>query len=145
MLSTFSGTIPQDSPLLKTQPQTIVQVDIHGPIIISQATTVYSLPGTKHALIQGESSNYSFLQGKYINTAIRNNTDSISARDNIANPVTNDNAYTSAKLRRTLFSFIADTYSTSYVLDNGSNLIILNDAMKFKVLHPCNDNVKCIE
>ena len=32
LVPTFSATIQQDSPLLKTQPQTIVQVDLRGPI-----------------------------------------------------------------------------------------------------------------
>ena len=56
-----------------------------------------------------------------------NNTDGISAFDNIDNPVTSDDAYPDANLHCTPFSFIADTNRTTYVIDNGSSLIILND------------------
>ena len=112
--------------------------------VFVQATTVYSLPGTNHALIQGEYSNDSLRQCKYINTAIHNNFDSISLLENIANPVTADNDYPDANVRCTPFSFIADTDSTSYVLTNGDNNIILNYVRQFKVFHTCNGNVKGI-
>ena len=79
----------------------------------AQATTVYPLPGTNHALIQVEYSDYFFCQCNYVNTAICNTTDIISALDNIANPVIAYNAYPDANLRCTPFSFMADTDSTS--------------------------------
>ena len=112
--------------------------------IYAQAATVYSLPETDHSLIQGESYNGSLRQRKYINTAIRNTTDSISDLDNIANPFTAENAYPDANLCCTLFIFIDDTGSTSYVLGTGSNRIILNYVRQFKLFHPCKVNVKGI-
>ena len=111
---------------------------------LNQSATVYSFPGTNHDLIQGESSNNSFRQLNYVNMATRNTTDSISPLDNISNPVTANNAYPDEKLRLTPFSSIYDTDSTSYVVGTGANCIILNDLIQFKVLHPCNINVKGI-
>ena len=110
--------------------------------VFAQATIVYYLPGTTHALIQGESSNDSFCQCKYINTVICNNAYSISNLDNIPNTVTTDDVYLDANLLFTLFSFISDTNSTSYFLDPGSNHIIINDVRQFKVFQPCNSNAK---
>ena len=40
--------------------------------VLTQATTIYSLPGTNHGLIQGEPYNDSFSQRKYVNISIRN-------------------------------------------------------------------------
>ena len=108
----------------------------------SQATIVYSLPGTNHALIQLESSNGSFRQCKYVDTVFINTPDSISALDNITNPFTADDAYPDTNLCCTPFSFIADTNSNSYVLDTGANNIILNYSRQFKFFHHCNGNVK---
>ena len=61
-MPTFSEKIQQYSPLLKNQPQTTVKVELRGPISISQATNVYYLPGTNHALIQEEYFNDYFRQ-----------------------------------------------------------------------------------
>ena len=44
----------------------------------------------------------------------------------------------------TLFISIADTGSTSHVLNTGVNCIILNDVSQFKVSRPCNGNIKGI-
>ena len=60
--------------------------------MFGQATTVYSLPGHNHAVIQGEYSNDSFLQFKYVKTIICNTNDSISIILNISNPFTADDA-----------------------------------------------------
>ena len=109
-----------------------------------QANNVYYLPGTNHALTQGEFSNDYFCQRKYVNISILNTTGIISALENIANPVTTDDTYSGSNLRCTPFSFIADTDSTSYVLTNGDNNIILNYVRQFKVFHTCNGNVKGI-
>ena len=109
-----------------------------------QANNVYYLPGTNHALTQGEFSNDYFCQRKYVNISILNTTDIISALENIANPVTTDDTYSGSNLRCTPFSFIADTNSTSYVLNTGSNIIILNDIRHFKVFHLFNGNIKVI-
>ena len=81
--------------------------------VFTQATTMYSLRGTNHDLIQGESSNDSSLQCKYVNTAIQNTTDSISSLIIISNPVTADYEYPDENLRCTPFRFIDDTISTS--------------------------------
>ena len=43
-----------------------------------------------------------------------------------------------------MFIFIADTSSTSYVLDTGSNIRILKGIRQFKVFHPWNGNVEGI-
>ena len=115
-----------------------------GLFVFAQATTLYSLPVHNHSLIQGEYSNESFRQGKYVKTAICNTTDIVSVIGNISNTFTADNAYPYENLRRTTFSFLFDTDSTSYVLDTGANRIILNDLRQFKVSHPCNVNVKII-
>ena len=66
----------------------------------SQATTVHSIPGRNHYLIQVEYYRYSFCQRKYVNTAIRNNNDSIIALDKISNPFTADDAYPEKNLRQ---------------------------------------------
>ena len=112
--------------------------------VLDQDINMYSLPGTNHALIKGESSSDSFRQRKYFNTKIRNTNDSTTTLDNIDNPVTADDAYPDTNLRRTLFRFISYTRSTSYILDTGVNPIVLNDVRKFKVFHPCKGNIKCI-
>ena len=110
----------------------------------SQATTVYSLHGTNNYLIQGEPYNDTSRKRTNVNTAIRNTTDSISAIDNIANPVTDNNAYPDENLFRTPFSFISDINSNSYVFNTGANHIIINDLRQFKVFHSCNGNVKVV-
>ena len=110
----------------------------------TQATTVYFLPGTNHALIQGKSHNDYFRQRNYVNTEIINTTDSIIILDNISNAVITEDTYPDANVCHTMFSFIDDTDRTSYILDTGSNRTILNDVRKFKVFHPCNGNIKGI-
>ena len=143
-MPTFSTTIPKYSPLLNTQLQATVQVYLHVGIHAHASKDVYSLPGTNHALIQGESSNGSFRQRKYVNTTVRSNTDIIRTLEKISNPVTTDNAYHDANLCCTPFSIKADTGSTSYFLYTGANHIIHNDVRYFKVFHPCNGNIKVI-
>ena len=110
--------------------------------VFAQVATVYSLTGTNHSLIQGEYSNDSFRQRKYVNTAVINNTDSISNLEKNSNQVTEDDAYPDENLGHALFISIADTGITSHVLNTGDNHIILNDVRQFKVSHTCNGNIK---
>ena len=76
--------------------------------------------------------------------SIRKTTDSFSTLDNIAYQVTDDDAYTDANLRLTLFIFISYLDITSYVFDTGANCIILNGVRGFKFFHPCTGNIKFI-
>jgi hypothetical protein len=103
-------------------------------------TTVYSLPGTQHALVPEASLN-SLRQTALRQTVVSNAT---FEADGIAMSTDSVAANASASdLPQEPFCFIANTDSSQYLVDTGANRVILNDAKLFeKDFSPIQGDVK---
>jgi hypothetical protein len=129
----------------RRQAPTTFKLMLLSLLALQTVPTVFSLPGTNHVLIRGESSNNTSRQQAYAQTIINNKiayhapVDDSEATSNTAADAPQDEL-----LRQQPHCFIADTNSVPYVLDSGANRVILNDAKLFKDFQAKAGNIKGI-
>jgi hypothetical protein len=105
----------------------------------------YSLPGTNHAIVVGDSSGSPIRQHAYAETAIAQTIASQNDLYAVGTDIQGDGNLKAANhLQQIPYCFIADTDSVPYVLDTGANRVILNDAKLLKEFQPRTGSVKGI-
>jgi hypothetical protein len=94
----------------------------------------YSLPGTNHAIVVGDSLGLPIRQHVYAETAIEQTVASQTDLYALGTDIQGDDGLQADdnRLQEISYCFIADTDSVRYVLDTGVNRVILNDTSSSK-------------